>query len=849
MINNRYFAHKNPLWQKLEKQVLPFVIKPGRYIGNELNAVIKDHRHRLKIALAFPDIYEIGMSYLGMHILYNIINKHEGCLAERVFQVWPDMEELLRKNNLPLFSLETTTPLKNFDVIGISVTYEMHAAGILNILDLAGIPFRAKDRDENYPLIVAGGPAIINPEPVADFFDFMVIGDAEEAIEEIIESLIKNGGSSKEQKLHELAQIKSVYVPSFYEAEYQNEAFTSIAPNRDNIPEKIKVRTCMELTKEHYPEKPIVPFIETTHDRLTVEIMRGCVNGCRFCQAGFQYRPQRPRKQNDIYYQIQNGYKNTGYDDITLLSLSSTDYLNLEQLMAGIMPFLHQHRLSISLPSLRPGSLTPTILEYLKYQGKSGVTFAPEAGTQRLRNIIGKNITSEEIYDGIKKVFDNDWTLVKLYFMIGLPGETEEDINGIIDTIKEASHIARSKGGKKNINVTISPFCPKPGTPWQWEAQKKPQEINEIFSKLSHNIQNRNVALKFHDPQLAVIEGILGRGDRRLSQVIEKAYANGARLDGWSEYFDFGRWEKAFDGCGFKIANLLQVRFAHQKLPWDHIDKGLSTEFLLQDRENSLKGELPPGAQLRKERQDSANSNNMQFGRSRRKKPTVVAVPTKTRLRIKYSRAAALRFYSHLDIIRTFIRAIRRAGLPVSFSQGFSPHMKLSFGPPLPIGYCSLAEYLDIQLDSPFEKNHLTNLNNNLPEGMEVISSKLIFSRVDSLTKLVNSTGYEAFLSTAPESIGQKIRDLLQNKQLSVIRTKNDEHKEYAVGRYVHELSFENGCIKMLLGLTPEGYVRPSEVLEFGLGIPRDEVMATIFERTGLYFLQGVHKIEPFDLV
>lgn len=848
MAGKNYFAHKSPLWIDIESKLLPFVIKPGRYVGNELNTIIKDHGDRFKIALAFPDIYEIGMSYLGMQILYNIINSRDDCIAERVFQVWPDMENLMRKKDIPLFSLETSTPLREFDVLGISVTYEMHAAGVLTILDLADIPFRSIDRGDSYPLVIAGGPAIINPEPLADFFDAMVIGDGEEITGELIDCLISNKDKQKKLKLQELAKIQGVYVPSLYDIDYDGNLFKSVKPIRDDIPGTVKVRTCRDLKSDYYPSKPIVPFIETTHDRLAVEIMRGCVNGCRFCQAGYQYRPQRPRRASDIFSQIQDGYRATGHDDVTLLSLSSTDYPELEKMISGIMPFMKQNHISLSLPSLRPGSLSSRMLEYLKYQRKSGITFAPEGGTQRMRDVMGKYITSDEIYDGISKTFDNDWTLVKLYFMVGLPGETEDDINGIINTIKEASRIARNKGGRKNINVTISPFCPKPGTPWQWESQLDHNRAYMIFDKLSQAIRNRNVSLKMHDPKLAEIEGILGRGDRRFSGVIEKVYKAAARLDGWSEHFEYERWIKAFNDCGYKINDLLAVRFLNDPLPWDHIDKGLPKKFLLDDRERSLKGELPPGAEHRKEKQ-ARNANQLEYGRSIKKRVIASATPIKSRIRLKYERHENIRFYSHLDILRMFMRALRRAALPVSFSQGFHPHMKLSFGPPLPIGYTSDAEYLDIQLDSPFDKGYLPRLNDCLPEGIEIVSSKLIYANVESLSKIINSATYSVELDAPDDHFESKIAELITSKKLNVKRIKKDQEKHLEVRQYLHELNYDQGRLDMLLGFTPEGYLRPSEVLIFGMGIPEQSVLPLIFKRTGQYLLQGVHKVDPFDLV
>ena len=429
--------------------------------------------------------------------------------------------------------------------------------------------------------------------------------------------------------------------------------------------------------------------------------------------------------------------------------------------------------------------------------------------------------------------------------MIGLPTETEDDIEGLIKTILDISRLARSMGGKKNINVTISPFCPKPGTPWQWERQIDIEEIQAIYDKLASHIRSRNVTLKFRDPRLAAIEGILSRGDRRFSNIIINAYNNGARLDGWSEHFKFEAWESAITDAGLKIGELLQAKFAHLPLPWAHIDKGISIDFLLQERDRSYAGLPPPGAKTARDKEGQKPAG--EFGRAPKKRVVASTIPARAKVRLKYTRDERVRFYSHLDMIRAITRTIRRANLPVSYSQGFHPHMKLSFGPPLPMGYLSHAEYFDMQLDSPFEKNHLTRLNDSLPPGLQIVGSKLIIGTAESLTKILNCASFRTEIKDY--DLCPAIESLLSEKNLTVTRHKGGELKQFEVGSFLHELASENGTITMLLGFTPDGYLRPTEVMQFGLGLPPEAAQSLIYTRTGQYLLQGIHRVEPLDLV
>jgi len=839
--------HKNRLWDVLEKSVLPFVSKPGRYVGNEFNVIVKEHTDRLKIALAFPDIYEVGSSYLGLQILYHLINRRDDCLAERAFQVWPDMELKLRQLGLPLFTLETSTPLAEFDIIGFSITYEMHATGILNMLDLAGIPLRAADRDERYPLVIAGGPAIVNPEPLADFFDAMFLGEAEESLNRLLDVLIENKGKNRQDTLTALAAVPGMYIPSFYKIEIAGENSHRNVTFLSNAPAKVKIQSCRQLKTEHYPSRPLVPFLEITHDRLSIEIMRGCMRGCRFCQAGYQYRPRRYRQARQIIEQAVETIKSTGYDELTLLSLSSTDYPGLESLLQSLSKQAAKNGFSISLPSLRPGTLNSRMLQILKNGKKGGLTFAPEAGTQRLRDMLGKDITEDEILGGIRLAFAEDWQLVKLYFMIGLPGETEADLEAIAELLQKTSAIARQAGRNRKINVTISPFCPKPGTPWQWERQLSAEETAAIYQRLRQLIRAKNVFLKFRNPDLAVLEGILGRGDRRLGEVIFEAFKNGSRLDGWSEHFRIEHWRKAFQKTGIEPLDYLREKDPAAGLPWDHIEKGIPKRYLLWERDKARAG-LPV------HRRKIAVSGAVpipddNFGRPAKPRRNDQATTLIYQTRVKYARDERLRFYSHLDIMRALQRAIKRAELPVALSHGHNRHMKIAFGHPLPLGYVSKAEYFDLQTERPLDSESMVRLKKNLPEGFAIESAKFFTGDGISLVRAVNSISYRAYLDNNVESIEDRIKSLRESPELIVERNRPKSSGRISARDLLLSISLNGEAIEMEIVLADYKSLRPSEVLIYGLGLPAETVMPMIIERTGQYHLQGIHRTDPLQLV
>ena len=579
--------------QEFERLLLS-VQKPGRYSGGEINSVIKNkEKVDVRFAFCFPDTYEIGMSHLGMKILYSQFNSREDIWCERVFAPWPDFEEAMRKNNIPLFALESRDSIKDFDFIGFTLQYEMCYTNVLNMLDLAGLPVRSEDRHELSPLVVAGGPCCCNAEPLADFIDLFFLGEGEEVDLEVIDLYkeFKKKGGSKAEFLRAAAKIEGVYVPSLYDVSYNEDGTVKAVTPKDGAPETVKKRIIKDMNKVFYPDKFVVPFIEIVHDRAVQEIFRGCIRGCRFCQAGFIYRPVREKSADTINRQAKALCESTGYDEISMSSLSTSDYTELEPLLNKMLCWTEPNEISLALPSLRVDNFSKELLEKINHVRKSGLTFAPEAGTQRLRDVINKNVTEEEIFRTCKTAFEGGYTAVKLYFMLGLPTETDEDLEGIsalgqkiIDLFYSLPE--RPKGKSPSVSISVSTFVPKPFTPFQFEPQIGKEEIERRQRHLKYSNKNRRVNISWHDSSTSLLEGAFARGDRRLGRVIEAAFKKGCKFDSWNEFFKPELWEEAFREIGLSPEFYAGRKREYDEInPWDHLDYGVTKKFLIKENE------------------------------------------------------------------------------------------------------------------------------------------------------------------------------------------------------------------------------------------------------------------------
>ena len=833
-------------------RLLAKVEKPSRYLGQEINSVHKDPAGVvLRAGLVFPDLYEVGMAHLGTQILYGLGNELEGVQVERVFLPGQDFLALLRERELPLTTLESRTPLAKCHLLGVTLQSELTYTNILTILQAAGIPLHSSDRLESDPVVLGGGPCVFNPEPLADFFDLFYLGDGEKQWTQmlrVIKGLIESG-ASRAKRIEALKGMPGVYCPGDFEPAYAPDGTIKELVSKTDGP-AVGPSTVESLDILLPAASFIVPFLSPVHDRINIEATRGCTRGCRFCQAGMVYRPTREKEAQALLQAVDGALHLTGYEDIALTSLSIGDYGPLDEVLEAVMDRYGQDRVSMSLPSMRIGGLTPSVAMQIQRVRRTGFTIAPEAGTERLRKVINKDFTNEEILQTARWVFGHGWEAVKLYFMIGLPSETDEDLDGIVQIVRT---IAREAPGKARVTANISPFVPKAHTPFQWVAQDSEPELKRKLNHLQKELRGGKVQVRWSRTDSALLEAILARGDRRVAHVIEAAWRGGAFMDGWEEHFNWKIWSDACVKAGVDPHwYASRERDTSEILPWDHISCGVSRDYLLSEYEKGLAAEVTPDCREGGCRACGACTpeqiSTLPPLRSPETDPELQMPPRQEmqeadrpvrRIRIVFGKIGDLRFLGHLEMARMFERACRRAGIPLSFTGGYSPKPRITFALSMPTGTEALAEWLDLELTQAWSPEEIRDsLNSQLPSGIIVVDSWKVPVDVPALNGRVRFMTYQAVLPEPVEGLGDMVRDIMKRPAVPIVRMKKGKERTLDLKKYLVNIeSLDDRTLVFSLELRgEEGSARPQEVLSALEGIDKDYLADVRLTRTCLTF-------------
>ncbi len=865
----------NPSDDTAYDDVLRRIEKPARYLGGEYNSVAKDHANVAhKVALAFPDTYEIGMSHLGLRILYDLFNKRPDMLMERVFAPWPDLEAELRRAGLPLFTLETRAPLAAFDVVGFTLQFEMCYTNILTMLDLAGIPLYAEQRGEECPLVIGGGPVAFSPEPIAPFFDLFHIGDGEECFPRLVERYVElkrtTSGPPRERRLailRALSEVPGTYIPQFYEPRRDPGCGLDYVVPREDLgwspPFPITRAVLEDINAFPFPADTVVPHAEIVHDRVSVEIARGCTEGCRFCQAGIIYRPVRERTPESILDSTLSGLERTGYDEVSVTSLSPADYSCFPTLVEKVMDRVADSRVGVSVSSLRPYGLTEHLAEQIGRVKRTGFTIAPEAGSQRMRDVLNKGISEEHILTAARNASRQGWDLIKLYMMIGVDGETDADLEAIVELAHAIYDIQRvelrkGSGGRlqPRINLSASSHIPKPFAPFQWMAMDSVETLYAKQRFIADRIRRKGIKFKRHHVETSLLEGIMSRGDRRLAGAIEIAWRKGCRFDGWTEHFRFDLWMDAFRDAGVDTAPYLAELPVEARLPWDHIDCKVDKSFLLREYERARKALLSPACEkpyrrhnlppertdklvcydcgcacdldhIKEERVDGYE-RLLQLRPLRRPLAPPPADGPAFAYRAAFRKVGRMKFLSHLDLVRTVARALRRASVAVRYSQGFNPRPILTFSPALAVGIESEEEYVDFQTGRPLDPAAIQRINAALPEGLAFTGLSPLETGAPSLSQGIEAATYLVRLpGLAVDRVRPRVEAFNAAPEIYIEKVRRDRSVSLDLKRYVRGVDLVTGeeaagapvALRFPVAMDlPGGSIRPEEVLRGVLG-------------------------------